>query len=125
MFETHFTECKFVGSTFEKCSHDLMTVAGGNWSHVGLAGADLRKSTFHNTRLREADMSSARCDGTSLLDCDLSGALLTNVDFTDADLRGSDISALDPENARVRGAIITMEQAISIATALGLDVRAE
>lgn len=124
-FDTKFHECKFVGSMFDRCTYDLMEVVGGNWSHVGLPGANLNKATFNRVRLREADLTGARAEGGSIRDCDLSGAWLHGVNFTDCDLRGSDLSAIDPEETELRGAVITMNQAITIATALGLDVRAE
>jgi fluoroquinolone resistance protein len=124
-FEAHFTDCKFVGSMFDRCTYDLMAVSGGNWSHVALPGADLRKASFRGVRMRESDLTGARCEGSSLRDLDLSGALLHGAKLSRCDLRGSDLSALDPENVELRGAIITFEQAIVIATALGLDVQAE
>ena len=40
--------------------------------------------------------------------------------FIGADLRGSYLSALDPLNAKIKDAIIDVEQAMVIATALGL-----
>ncbi len=122
-FDTQFIECKFVGSKFERCTYDLMKVSGGNWSFVGLVGADLRKATFRDTRMREADLSGVRCQGGSILDVDLAGASLERANFTECDLRGSEISALDPQSAVIKGAIISYEQALVIATALGLDVR--
>lgn len=124
-FDTKFYECKFVGSMFDRCTYDLMEVLGGNWSHVGLPGANLNKATFSHVRLREADLTGARAEGGSIRDCDMSGAWLHNANLTDCDLRGSDLSAIDPESTQYRGAVITMNQAITIATALGLDVRAE
>ena len=38
-FETSFAECKLLGSTFDRCTFDLMRVNGGNWAHAGLAGS--------------------------------------------------------------------------------------
>ena len=52
-FDARFTECKFVGSNFVRCTFDLMQVAGGNWSHVGLSGADLSRAIVRGARLRE------------------------------------------------------------------------
>ena len=89
-FETQFIECKLVGSNFEGCSFDLMYVEGGNWSHVGLAGADLHRA-----------------------------------ELADRNLRGSDLSSVEPRAMDLRGAIITIDQALVIAHAPGLDVRAE
>lgn len=124
-YDATFTECKFVGSTFDGCTFEVMKVVGGNWSFVGLAGADLRTASFRDTRLREADLTGARCQGASFRDVDLSGALLHGVDFSRCDLRGSDLSAIEPGKVELRGAIITIDQTVIIAQALGLDVRAE
>jgi len=56
---------------------------------------------------------------------DLGGAWLHRADLGGCDLRGSDLSSVDPETTVLRGAIITIDQTIAIAEALGLDVRAE
>ena len=41
-FDTRFTECKLTGCVFDRCTFDVMKVVGGNWSWVGLPGANLR-----------------------------------------------------------------------------------
>lgn len=124
-FGARFTDCKLVGSTFERCTFDRLTVAGGNWSHVALPGADLRTASFRGTRLREADLTGARCQGASLRDLDLAGATLHGATLSGCDLRGSDVGALDPLRVVLKGTVVTYEQALALAAALGLDVRAE
>jgi uncharacterized protein YjbI with pentapeptide repeats len=124
-FDCRFTECKFVGSMFDGCQFDHMQCVDGDWSFVGLPGADLRKASFLRTRLREADLTGARCQGSSIRDVDLSGAWLHSADFSGCDLRGSDLSAMEPENVRLKGAVITIDQTLAIAEALGLHVQAE
>ena len=124
-FDVRLTECKLVGSTFDRCTFELTRVAGGNWSFVGLSGADLRRADFCGVRLREADLTGARCQGSSIRDCDLAGAALHGATLTDCDLRGSELSAIDPLHTSLTGAIVTYEQALAIAAALGLDIRAE
>jgi fluoroquinolone resistance protein len=64
------------------------------------------------------------CAGASLIDVDLSGAQLHSVKFGGADLRGTDLTALDPFNVELAAAIIRPEQAVVIARALGLEVKA-
>lgn len=108
---------------FDTCDFDQMQVSGGDWSFVGLPGAGLGRASFKETRLREADLTGASCKGGSLSDVDLSGAWLHGIDFTACDLRGSDLSAIEPENVHLKDAIITIDQTITIAEALGLDVR--
>ena len=76
-------------------------------------------------RMREADLTGAQCQESSLRDVDLAGALLHRANFSGCDLRGSDVTSIDPERTELRGAIVTIEQAVVIAEALGLDVRAD
>jgi uncharacterized protein YjbI with pentapeptide repeats len=54
---------------------------------------------------------------------DLSGSQVRHAKFGQADLRGSDLSAFDPYEVELKGAIIGVEQAMTIAQALGLEVR--
>ena len=122
-FDARFSGCKLVGSVFDRCTFEVTAVEGGDWSLVGLSGADLRSASFRGVRMREADLTGARCEGAALRDLDLSGALLHGADLSRCDLRGSDLGSLDPESVRLRGAVVTMEQAIAIAERLGLDVR--
>jgi fluoroquinolone resistance protein len=125
-FDARFTECKLVGSMFDRCTYELMQVAGGNWSHVGMPGADLGKATFRGVRMREADLTGARCQGGSFRDVDLAAAWLGAAKLVGCDLRGSDLGGADFEGAELRGAIVTFEQAVVIAAAtLGLDARPE
>lgn len=122
-FDVTFEGCKLVGSFFDQGQFGLLTIAGGDWSFVGLPGADLRKSTITDVRMREVDLVGARLGGATLHRVDLSGAWLRQADLTKADLRGSDLSALDPLTTTIKGAIIDPDQAITVATALGLQVR--
>lgn len=121
-FDTRFEQCKAVGSLFQQCTFSLISVTGGDWSYVGLPGADLRKAVFDGVRMREADLTAARLEGASVIGVDLSGALLHGSKLIGADLRGSDLSALDPLTVELAGAKIDLEQAAVIATALGFDV---
>jgi uncharacterized protein YjbI with pentapeptide repeats len=120
-FQAEFTDCKVTGSTFERCSFDLMSVVRGDWSFVGLAGADLGRASF--ARLREADLTGVRATGATLRHLDLSGAELHEADLGGADLRGSDLSTVDPRTVGLTGAEIDVGQAVVLVTALGLNVR--
>jgi fluoroquinolone resistance protein len=124
-FGSTFTDCKFLGSRFSRSTFDRLVVRGGDWSFVGLPGADLRTATFENLRMREVDLTGARCSGAVLRHADLSGALVTKANFDKCDLRGSDISSLDPWSVSLNAAIITWEQASVLALSMGLDVRAD
>jgi hypothetical protein len=120
-----FMGCKFIGSTFDGCEFAQTRVEGGNWSFVGLPGADLRRASFADVRMREADLTGARCAGGALRNCDLAGAMWSRADVRRCDLRGSDVSSLDPFGVEIRGAIIDWNQAVALAHNLGLDIRAD
>jgi uncharacterized protein YjbI with pentapeptide repeats len=124
-FDGELTGCKLVGSTFERCSFDVMRVEGGDWSFVSLAGADLSSARFTDVRLREADLRGASAVQGTLRGLDLSGADLAEADLRECDLRGSDLSAVDPRQALLAGAVITPDQALVLALGLGLDVRSD
>ena len=119
-FDVTLDRCKLVGSRFDRCRFGPFVVEGGDWSLVGLAGADLRDAEFRNVRMREADLTGAQFDGAILRDTDLGGAWLHRASFRGTDLRGSDLSALDPRNNEITDALIDVEQALVVATALGL-----
>jgi fluoroquinolone resistance protein len=110
---------------FDRCTFNLLKVVGGDWSFVGLPGADLRTASFTGVRMREVDLVGARCEGSTLRDDDLSGSWFHRANLSRCDLRGSDVSAVDPLTVELGGAIITFDQAVVLATALGLDVRPE
>ncbi|MBB5872447.1 uncharacterized protein YjbI with pentapeptide repeats [Allocatelliglobosispora scoriae] len=123
LFEAEFVGCKLVGSSFTESAVRPMRITGGDWSFVGLAGADLRGVTITGTRMREVDLTAANCTDAVIVDTDLSGGQLHSAKFGGCDLRGSDLTALDPTLVELRGAVINSDQAIIIAQALGLEIR--
>jgi uncharacterized protein YjbI with pentapeptide repeats len=123
LFDAELTGCKLTGSTFTESTLRPLRVTGGDWSFVGLAGADLRGVTIKGTRMREVDLTGARCAGAVISDVDLSGAQLRGADISGCDLRGSDLSALDPTAVTLAGTLILAEQALTVARTLGFDIR--
>jgi fluoroquinolone resistance protein len=121
-FEAEFTGCKLLGSSFKDCQLRPLTIHNGDWSFVGMSGANLRGVNLRGVRMREADLSGANLTEATVSDVDLSGAHLRSVNLTRCDLRGTDLTALDPARATLTGAMITAEQAIIIAALLGLRV---
>lgn len=122
-FDAEFDGCKLVGSTFKECVVRPLRVSGGDWSFVSLSGSDLRNARFHKVRMREADLSGANCEKSEFVNVDLSAAQVRGAKFGQADLRGSDLSAFNPYEVELKRAIIGVEQAMTIAQALGLEVR--
>ncbi len=124
-FDAHFDGCKFTGATFTGCEFDLLAVDRGDWRFVSLVGADLTSARFTWVKFGEADLRRIRGTGLVLRDCDLALAELAEADLTRADLRGSDLISLDPRHTIIDKAIVTPQQALTLAINLGLDVRFE
>jgi fluoroquinolone resistance protein len=122
-FEAEFVDCKMTGSMFHQSTLRPLRVTGGDWSFVGLPGADLRGIAVQGVRMREVDLTGANCADAVFTDVDLSGAQLHSAKFTRSDLRGSDLTALDPATVELTGAVISSTQAIVIVQALGLEIR--
>lgn len=122
-FDATFNGCKLMGSLFDRCRYGVLKVNGGDWSFVGLPGANLSSCSFQAVRMREADLTGARFEGAQVNGVDLSGAWMHSAKMSRCDLRGSDLSALDPLTTEIAHAVIDVDQAVVIAEALGLDVR--
>jgi fluoroquinolone resistance protein len=124
-FDATLRGCKLLGSFFDRCRLGDLRVEGGDWSFVALPGADLARTRFVDVRMREVDLLGAQCQGALLIRVDLSGSQLARADFSGADLRGSDLSSLDPASTRLEGAIVDPDQAIVLASSLGVDVSSD
>lgn len=122
-FDSTFTRCKLMGSMFDDCTYNLLKVEGGDWSFVGMPGADLRGAEISGTKLREADLTGLRAAKAVLRDVDLSGAWMQRADFTGADLRGPTCRRWTRSRSSLKNAIVDLPQAIVITTSLGLEVR--
>jgi uncharacterized protein YjbI with pentapeptide repeats len=102
---------------------ERLEVTGGDWSFVGLPGAQLRKARFTGVRMRETDLAGADLQHGALLRCDLTAANWSRADLRKCDLRGSELSSLEPLNSQLGRAVIDWAQAATLAANLGLDVR--
>lgn len=122
-FDAELTGCKLTGSLFDGCDFGPVKVVRGDWSFVALPRADLRTVSFIGVRLREADLTGAQLDDGIVRDCDTSGVTWHRARLERCDLRGSDLSSLDPATVELAGARVTIDQAVQVAEALGLDVR--
>ncbi len=122
-FDATFERCKMVGSTFDRCNFSMMKAIGGNWSFVGLPGAHLGNASFDGTNMREVDLVCTDFTGGKLINAELTGTWFHHANLSGCDLRGSNLISVDPATTELKNAIITIDQAIVLATALGLDVR--
>lgn len=61
--------------------------------------------------------------GGTLINAELTGTWFHHANLSGCDLRGSNLISVDPATTELKNAIITIDQAIVLATALGLDVR--
>lgn len=90
--------------------NEVVSLAGGNLTHVKWEGADIREANLRGANLRRANLRNANLrrvllQGATLRNADLSGADLSEADLRDARLSGADLSG-----AKLNGALVTSEQ---------------
>ncbi|MGH3342466.1 MAG: pentapeptide repeat-containing protein [Carbonactinosporaceae bacterium] len=123
LFAAVLADCKLVGSQFvDGCVLRPLTVAGGDWSYVGLRGQDLSGLDLSGVRLREADVSEADLGRAVLCRADLSHARLHRTRLAGADLRGADVQGVRLQDLALDGVKLDIGQAAALATAYGADV---
>lgn len=122
LFDASFLGCKLTGSHFAGCALRPLTVDGGDWSYVGMRGAELAGVDFAGVRLREADFTDADLSRTSFAGADLSHARLSGARLDKADLRGATTDAIDWTALSLHGVRLDVAQAIALAVAHGATV---
>ena len=85
---------------------------------------DLVEETMEGLEFSKCEFRSVRFNCAVQTDVAFLNCTFVNCTFFDARfLRGSDLSSLDPAATTLRHAIITAEQAVTLAMAFGLEIR--
>jgi uncharacterized protein YjbI with pentapeptide repeats len=128
LFEARWTrvvlrDCKLVGARLnqaslrdvrlERCSAELIQMQQAKCERVAFSGCRFRGGMFNDSTL-----ANVQFDGCDLREADFMGASVSGVDFRNSDLDGIRIG---PE--QLRGVIVTSDQALYLAGAMGLDIR--
>lgn len=122
LFDATLDGCKLTGSEFASTRLRPLTVHGGDWSYVGLRGADLAGLDLSAVNLAYADLTEADLRKTVLRDANLDHARLELAELRGADLRGADLNAVETRTLDLRDVKVTMIQAIVLAQHRGAVV---
>ncbi len=122
-FRVRFENCKGTGSLirksklkyteFIKCAFPLSDFSESNFEHVRFMESNVSESAFQN--IRQLGLMTVKTD-------------MTDCDFIDSSLNGMDFSGCTVQNIRVspqllKGLTVDSEQAIGIATLLGVKIK--
>jgi len=100
--------------SFEDCIGDLLQAQMATFERVGFVRCRLRGAIFN-----QSDLSNVVFDGCDLREADFSHAVLTG-----ADVRRSDLEGIQLGPDQLRGLIVTPDQALYLAGAIGLVIDA-
>ena len=145
--DVRFEQCRFIGCTMGKgwlnrvdlrdCSAPGLSLLQARLSQVSAAACDLSFANISETsidhmalrdcRMREAAFQRAKLRHVSWADCDL-----TRIDVFGTSLAGIDVSTclfqapvLSGDYRELRGLVVSPEQALSLATLLGVRIAEE
>lgn len=85
-------------------------------------GLDLRRTRFINCSLKDIDFSDAKLGHAEFTHSVLENSAFHGADLTDADLRYASRYLIDPKYTRLKGTKVDLPEAVSILTAIGLDI---
>jgi uncharacterized protein YjbI with pentapeptide repeats len=117
--------CRLIGLQATDGRVEDMLIKGCNAVHAQFWSSVFKRVRFESCNLSETNFQSADLAGVIFDKCDLRGAKMADAKLIGADLRSSNIDGARVGIKELQGAIVTMEQAVSIARVLGVDVRLE
>lgn len=135
--DVRFEQCRFIGCTMDKgwlnrvdlrdCSAPGLSLLQARLSQVSAAACDLSFANISETsidhmalrdcRMREAAFQRAKLRHVSLADCDL-----TRIDVSTCLFQAPVLSG---DHRELRGLVVSPEQALSLATLLGVRIAEE
>jgi uncharacterized protein YjbI with pentapeptide repeats len=117
--------CRLIGLQATGGRIEDLLMRGCNASHVQLWGNAFKGARFESCNLSEANFQGADLTGAVFDKCDLRGAHFADAKLAGVDLRTSEIDGARAGLKELQGAIVNPAQAITVARALGVDVRME
>jgi uncharacterized protein YjbI with pentapeptide repeats len=115
--------CRLIGLQATDGRVEDLLIKGCNAVHAQFWSTVFKRVRFESCNLSETNFQSADLTGVVFDKCDLRGAKMADAKLAGADLRSSNIDAARVGIKELQGAIVNIEQAVSIARALGVDVR--
>ena len=117
--------CRLIGLQATNGRIEDLLIKGCNAVHAQFWSTVFKRVLFESCNLSETNFQSADLTGVIFDKCDLSGAKMADAKLVGADLRSSQLDGARLGIKELQGAIVGMEQAVSIARVLGVDVRLE
>src|SRR5215213_539332 len=115
--------CRLIGLQATNGRIEDMLIKGCNAVHAQFWSTVFKRVRFESCNLSETNFQSADLAGVIFDKCDLRGAKMADAKLVGADLRSSQLDGARIGIKELQGAIVNIEQAVSIARALGIDVR--
>jgi len=115
--------CRLIGLQATDGHVEDMLIKGCNAVHAQFWSTVFKRVRFENCNLSQTNFQSADLAGVIFDRCDLRGAKMADAKLIGADLRSSNIDGARAGIKELQGAIVSIEQAVSIARVLGVDVR--
>ncbi len=126
--DVSWTGCRLVGARLSGCRGLDYRFEGCNLTLARLEGVSLRGQQLAGLRLDEANLAGADLRDTTWRESRLRDAVLQDAEFGSADLRGADLRGADlgdltlREAAPLAGAVISSEQATVLLATLNIQV---
>jgi uncharacterized protein YjbI with pentapeptide repeats len=115
--------CRLIGLQATDGRAEDLLIKGCNATHAQFWSTVFKRVRFESCNLSETNFQSADLAGVIFDKCDLRGAKMADAKLLGADLRSSNIDGARVGIKELQGAIVSMQQAVSIARVLGVDVR--
>ncbi|MEP7189064.1 MAG: pentapeptide repeat-containing protein [Roseiflexaceae bacterium] len=115
--------CRLIGLQATDGRVEDLLIKGCNAAHAQFWSTVFKRVRFENCNLSETNFQSADLAGVIFDKCDLRGAKMADAKLVGTDLRSSNIDGARVGIKELQGAIVNLEQAVSIARVLGVDVR--
>lgn len=119
-----FVEVKLTGANFSEARTLGMTMKDSLLVSADLRGISFRKQRLQGLNFSMADLAACDFTDATLTDCDLTDANLKNTPFTRADLRRARLGpvSIGDLQRHYRGSLLSIDQAVQIVTAFGVEV---
>lgn len=121
-----FENCRLTGVNFSLLQQGALGVHAQfrdcDLSFTSFRGMDLTSCSFRACVFSEAEFQRCNLTKVSFADCDLSRCTFTANNLKEADLRTARNYAISAEGNQVRGLKVSLPEAISLLSALGIDV---
>lgn len=117
-----FERCKLVGTIFQGSSLGDVTFESCKMNFSLFNETKLKNVFFNQCDLEQSDFYAVKYQSLQFEQCRLSGLQMQQTDLATLDLRSSQFTHLIVDLERLKGCRVTMEQALILASLLGIQI---